>query len=79
MPDRLTPAERQQRRRDRQRGIVPPLAPCTACGRQIRGPHAPLCSRCWQRLTDTGREWNRQRTAASRARRQAESGPDDRA
>jgi recombinational DNA repair protein (RecF pathway) len=66
MPD-LTPGAAAMRRlRLRRAGLLPKLAGCTTCGRQVRSTRtAPLCSHCW-RLTPAGREWNRQRVARQR-------------
>jgi hypothetical protein len=63
MPD--TPADRQRRRRARQRGEMPDLLTCS-CGKCIRGDRE-LCSRCWLR-TDAGREWQHDRLQAWRLR-----------
>ena len=61
-PDDST--ERTRRWRQRQR-TGDPLPVCSSCGKAIRGPHAPLCSRCWLR-SDAGREWQRLRMAKYR-------------
>jgi hypothetical protein len=62
-------ADAMRRLRLRRAGLLPELATCTACSRQARSTRtAPLCSRCW-RLSPAGREWNRLRMAAARARR----------
>lgn len=54
----------------RQVGLLPLLAPCPDCSRQVRSARtAPLCSRCWRRSA-AGREWDRLRVAARRARHQ---------
>lgn len=66
-----TSAARTRRYRARLRGLPDPAAPqpCPSCGRLVRSRRtAPLCSRCW-RLSPAGREQNRQRMAAARARR----------
>ena len=58
-----TSAARTQRYRERlKQGQTVPVC---SCGRQARGEHAPLCSRCWLK-TDAGREWQRLRVARFR-------------
>ena len=51
MPD-PTNAARQRRWYARQKAGTPwqPLT-CQACGRNCKGVHGALCSRCWERLT----------------------------
>lgn len=67
MADLSRGAAAMRRLRLRRAGLLPALADCTACGRQVRSSRtAPLCSRCW-RLSPAGREWNRARMAARRA------------
>ena len=69
MPD-PTGAARTRRYRLRLAGLPDPDAPplCSECPRQVRSTRtAPLCSKCWKR-SPAGREANRQRMAAARAR-----------
>ena len=63
-------AEYQRRWRERQVGRMPPPQPptCSACGRNHRGVHGALCSRCWQSLTPEGRADRAARVARSRQR-----------
>ena len=61
-------AEKQRRRRARLRGLIPAIEACSSCGTPVRGPHGPLCSRCWIRTTE-GREWQRLRMQAFRRSR----------
>lgn len=69
MADISPGAAAMRRLRLRQSGLLPELASCPDCGRQVRSSRtAPLCSRCW-RLAPAGREWNRQRVAAARRTR----------
>jgi hypothetical protein len=68
MPDLTSGAAAMRRLRLRRAGLLPALSDCPTCGCQVRSARtAPLCSRCW-RLSPAGREWNRQRMAARRAR-----------
>ena len=68
MPDLTSGAAAMRRLRLRRVGLLPALPDCPTCGCQVRSAKtAPLCSRCW-RLSPAGREWNRQRMAARRAR-----------
>lgn len=68
MPDLTRGAAAMRRLRLRRAGLLPAMPDCSTCGRQVRSARtAPLCSRCW-RLSPAGREWNRQRMAARRAR-----------
>jgi predicted amidophosphoribosyltransferase len=67
----LTPAERQRRYRERKAGRLPPVEPCIACNTPRSGSHAPLCSRCWRRLTEEGRAVNRKQTAKALAKAKA--------
>jgi len=64
---------RTARWRRRLAGLPDPDAPppCTTCGRLVKSARTvPLCSRCWKR-TPEGREFNRDRMRAARARAQA--------
>ena len=62
-------AEYQRRWRERQAGrMSPPTPPVCACGRNHRGVHGVLCSRCWQKLTPEGRADRAARVARSRQR-----------
>ena len=69
MPD-PTNADRQRRWRERQAGRAAPAAKvlCTVCGIIHTGAHGTLCRLCWRKTPD-GLEWQRQRIAALRARR----------
>jgi hypothetical protein len=59
---------RTARWRARLAGTMPPLPDCLMCGRTVSSARtAPLCSRCWKRSV-AGREWNRARMAAARAK-----------
>lgn len=66
----LSDAERARRYRARRAGKLPPAQPllCAACGQPHRGRYAPLCRRCWLRLTPEGRADQAERTRRSRAR-----------
>jgi hypothetical protein len=66
-----TSAERSRRYRERKTGrLPPPVKPsCPACGITHTGARGPLCSRCWERLTEEGRQFKADRVARSRARK----------
>ena len=65
-----THAERQRRYRQRITGQAPAVPVC-GCGKQANRPqYGGLCSRCW-RKTSAGREWQRLRIAAYRAKKKA--------
>jgi hypothetical protein len=68
MPD-PTNAERARRYRERQAGRLPPLErpDCPACGITHTGARGAFCSRCWERLTEEGRQFKRDRVAKARA------------
>jgi len=70
MPD-PTNADRQRRYRQRKAGRLPPPAKptCPACGITHTGARGPLCSRCWERLDPSGRQFKAERVAKSRARK----------
>lgn len=71
-----TNPERQRRWRERQAGLLGP-APnglCEGCGAKHQGNHGTLCSRCWVRLTEEGREEVRERARRYRARKKAREG-----
>lgn len=69
MPD-PTNAERQRRWRERQAGKLAPAVkiPCSSCGKIHTGAHGSLCRDCF-RKSPNGKEWQRLRMAAYRARR----------
>lgn len=69
MSDR-TNAERQQRWRQRQAGLLAPAErlSCASCGSPCTGNRGALCAKCWRR-TPEGREWQRLRLAAFRKKR----------
>ena len=85
MPD-PTNAQRQRDWYARQKAGIPwqPLT-CQACGGNTRGVYfftsrpvlsgAPLCSRCWLRLTPEGRASEAERVRRSRARKRASTNP----
>lgn len=66
-----TNADRQRRYRERQAGRLPPAERpiCPACSITHTGARGLLCSRCWERLTEEGRQFKRDRVAKARARR----------
>jgi hypothetical protein len=66
MPD-PTNAARQRRFRERQAGRLAEVLTCTSCSKRHIGAHGGLCRDCWRR-TPEGREWQRLRIAAYRAR-----------
>jgi hypothetical protein len=70
MPD-PTNADRQRRYRERQAGRLPPAErpTCPACSIAHTGARGLLCSRCWERLTEEGRQFKRDRVAKARARK----------
>jgi hypothetical protein len=69
-------AERTRRYRARLKGDLPPVErlECPACGKSHTGARGPLCCRCWERLTEEGRVYKRQRVADTRARAKARKG-----
>jgi ribosomal protein L32 len=61
--------EKTARHRLRQAGSLPQLPTCPDCGCSVVGVRSlPLCSQCWK-LTPVGREWNRERVARQRRKR----------
>lgn len=72
MPDPLN-AEYQRRWRERKAGRLPPAErpACPACSITHTGARGLLCSRCWERLTEEGRQFKRDRVAKARARKRA--------
>jgi hypothetical protein len=70
MPDSRN-AEYQHTWRERKAERLPP-APrpeCPACGIIHTGARGVLCSRCWERLTEEGREFRRERVRKARRKR----------
>lgn len=67
-----TNADRQRRWRQRQAGQLPPAErlACSSCGAACTGSHGGLCAPCWRKTPD-GREWQRQRIAAYRRLKRA--------
>jgi hypothetical protein len=70
MPDPRN-AEYQRRWRERQAGRLPPVQRqvCPACGITHTGARGVLCSRCWERLTEEGKEFRRERVRKARRKR----------
>jgi hypothetical protein len=64
-----TNAARQRRYRERQVGRLPPAERpiCPACSITHMGARGVFCSRCWERLTEEGRQFKRDRVAKARA------------
>ena len=64
----MTDSTNAQRQRDwyqrKQAGIIWTPLVCQACGNNCSGKYDPLCSRCQERLTPSGRE-----ARAARARK----------
>lgn len=67
MPD-PTNAERQRRWRQRRAAELPPMPICPACERRHTGARGLLCCRCWERLTEEGKAWKRERVRKARAK-----------
>jgi predicted amidophosphoribosyltransferase len=70
MPDPRN-AEYQRTWRERQAGRLPPVQRpvCPACGITHTGSRGVLCSRCWERLTEEGKEFRRERVRKARRKR----------
>jgi hypothetical protein len=70
MPDPRN-AEYQHTWRERQAGRLPPVQRqvCPACGIIHTGARGVLCSRCWERLTEEGKEFRRERVRKARRKR----------
>lgn len=67
----LTNKERQQRWRDRQKGILAPAQKlsCAACGKTHTGAKGVHCSRCWEKETPEGRAYKNERVKRARAKK----------
>jgi len=67
----LSNTERQQRFRQRQRGLIPPVQQlwCRICGAGCTDAHGVLCRTCWRLHTPEGKAYNREQVRRSRARR----------
>ena len=68
MPD-PTGAQRQRNWAARQKTGTPwkPFV-CAACGANSSGKHDPLCSRCWERLTPSGKAAKARRVKRAKKR-----------
>jgi hypothetical protein len=64
-------AEYQRTWRERQARRLPPVQRpvCPACGIAHTGARGVLCSRCWERLTEEGKEFRRERVRKARRKR----------
>lgn len=63
-----TSAERQKAWYDRQ-GVSWVASTCDQCGNRRTDAYAPLCRRCWERLTPEGRSYKAAIVRRSRERR----------
>jgi hypothetical protein len=75
--DRAAANARVRRCRLRLAGLLPPVPRCVVCGCRATAADpdesSPVCSSCW-RLTDAGRQWNRERVRLARQARRTVSG-----